>query len=89
MRELIKKLRHNSGWRDMDWRCITDPALLVEAADALEAQEARIAQLEGALEIVCGGDVDASNTAIIVGNGADTVMRQLRAALQNTEAQDG
>jgi hypothetical protein len=37
--------------------------------------------LAGALEIIAGGSVDISDTAIIVGNGASTVMRQVRTAL--------
>jgi hypothetical protein len=41
------------------------------------------ARLREALEIVAGGDVDVSDTAIIVGNGASTVMRQIHAALSN------
>lgn len=34
-----------------------------------------------ALEVIAGGDSDVSNTAIIVGNGAKTVLVQVRAAL--------
>lgn len=35
----------------------------------------------GALEVVAGGSVDVSDTAIIVGNGASTVLSQVRQAL--------
>lgn len=36
-RELIERLRTNSSWRNEQRQCITDPALLIEAADRLEA----------------------------------------------------
>lgn len=40
--ELIEQLRRNSGWRNAQWQCITDPALLVEAADRLQALSAEV-----------------------------------------------
>lgn len=42
MDNLVKRLERNSGWRNERWQCVTDPALLTEAA-------ARITELETAL----------------------------------------
>ena len=49
-RDLIERLRRNSGWRNAQWQCITDPALLVEAADRLQALSAEVERLREALE---------------------------------------
>jgi hypothetical protein len=38
--ELIARLRRNSGWRNERHECVIDPALLMEAADALESRPA-------------------------------------------------
>lgn len=54
----------------------------MEAATAA-LQASGVAELRDALEIVANGDVDVSDTAIIVGNGASTVIRQLQAALSH------
>ncbi len=35
---LIERLRRNSGWRNQSMQCVTDPALLTEAASTLEDQ---------------------------------------------------
>jgi hypothetical protein len=45
-----------------------------------------LAEARGALETVVGGALDVSNTAIIVGNGADTVMRQISSAITMVDA---
>lgn len=50
--------------------CEANARLIAAAPDLLEA-----------LEVIAGGDVDVSGTAIIVGTGASTVMRQVRTAI--------
>lgn len=46
--ELIERLRVNSRWRNELFQCVTDPALLAEAADALTALKAERDALEHA-----------------------------------------
>ena len=46
---LVERLVRNAGWRDTQWQCITDPALLTEAAHHIAAQDAEIARYKGAL----------------------------------------
>lgn len=60
-------------------------AAVPSIARAYLALSERVAELEALLEIIDGGDVDVSDTAIIVGNGASAVKRQVRAALAHKE----
>lgn len=46
MSDLIKQLRVNSGWRDRNWQCITDPARLLEAAAEIERLTAEVQRLD-------------------------------------------
>ena len=47
---LIERLRRNAGWRNENYQCVTDPSLLNEAADTIEAQASQIASLTAALK---------------------------------------
>ena len=58
MDNLVKRLERNSGWRNERWQCVTDPALLTEAAariteleTALAEGEKRVKELESLLRI--------------------------------------
>jgi len=53
---LVERLVRNAGWRDTQWRCITDPALLTEAAHHIAAQDAEIARKDAALKWIAAGD---------------------------------
>lgn len=46
---LVERLNRNAGWRNAQWQCITDPALLTEAAHHIAAQDAEVARLREAL----------------------------------------
>lgn len=52
--DLVRQLRRNADWRDERWRCITDPALLVEAADLIEQFVKRLEVVQGWNEGVDG-----------------------------------
>jgi len=41
--KLVERLRKNSGWRNEAFQCVTDPTLLIQAADRIE--NLRIASL--------------------------------------------
>ena len=45
---LVEQLRKNSGWRNESWQCVTDPTLLIEAADLIETQAREIERLREA-----------------------------------------
>lgn len=47
MDDLVTRLERNSGWRDERWQCVTDPALLTEAAARIQALETLLAEAEG------------------------------------------
>lgn len=49
---LAEQLRRNSEWRNAQWQCITDPALLTEAADHIAALQAEVARKDEALRKV-------------------------------------
>lgn len=53
MSDLIKQLRVNSGWRDRNWQCITDPARLLEAADEIERLTAEVRRLDHSTTHTC------------------------------------
>ncbi|MCW2405076.1 hypothetical protein M2336_001705 [Sphingobium sp. B1D7B] len=91
MHELIERLRNGPytiGPASGEMRELS------QAADALEAQEARIAQLEGALHRA-RPIVEADWHAGMEAKDADwegmayAALAAIDAALQNTEAQDG
>ena len=44
MSDLVDRLRRNSGWRDERFQCVTDPALLAEAANRIEELERQLAE---------------------------------------------
>lgn len=50
MDNLVKRLERNSGWRNERWQCVTDPALLTEAAARITALETALAEAEGRVE---------------------------------------
>jgi DNA-binding transcriptional MocR family regulator len=83
--EAADKTLEGSYFVDHRLRCAVAEAIRAALnAAALQSQPSgNEARLREALEIVAGGDVDVSDTAIIVGNGASTVMRQIHAALSN------
>ena len=62
MTDIVERLRINSTWRDVGWNCITNPALLTEAAAEIEAlckhAEALAEHLEWAHEGIERGDLD-------------------------------
>lgn len=60
MTDLVERLRINSGWRNQQWQCVTDPALLTEAADLIEELEAEIARKDALMEKVAQAAIDAS-----------------------------
>lgn len=76
---LAERLERNSGWRNVNYECVTDPAILSEAANALRALLAEREAMRGALvetrrlvsEAARGGfaDEDAIR-ALYVNNGA-------------------
>ena len=49
---LVERLNRNAGWRNAQWQCITDPALLTEAAHHIAAQDAEIARLRGEVAVI-------------------------------------
>ena len=47
MDDLVERLERNSGWRNERWQCVTDPALLTEAAARITELETALAEAEG------------------------------------------
>ena len=56
-------------------------AYIVHACNEYPALLALVGELVGALEVLTDGDVDVSNTAVIIGDRASAKLREARAAL--------
>ena len=64
MTDLVERLRINSGWRNQQWQCVTDPALLTEAADLIEQLKAEIARKDALIEKAVQAAIDAAADAV-------------------------